>query len=300
MEYKKYQHIEKWGSSEVDGIEFGECYIFSKIDGTNGQVFLDDNKNICCGSRNRQLSLDNDNQGFMRYILSQENIKDYLNDHHNHRLFGEWLKPHSLKTYRDTAWNKFYIFDIMQEIDECENYINYDEYQSILEKYRLDYIPCFSKIKNPKVENFYKLLDINTFLIKEGLGFGEGIVIKNYDYVNKYGRKVWAKIVTQEFKDKHVKIMGPSVIKSKTEIEDRIIEDFCTDHLIDKIYWKIRNENNDWSSKYIPRLLNTVYHDLVIEEIWNICKKYKNPKIDFKLLQKLINQKIKEVKKELF
>ena len=27
----------------------------------------------------------------------------------------------------------------------------------------------------------------------------EGIVIKNYDYLNNYGRKVWVKIVATEF-----------------------------------------------------------------------------------------------------
>jgi len=36
MEFRKYQHIERFGTDEVDGIEFGKCYIFYKIDGTIG------------------------------------------------------------------------------------------------------------------------------------------------------------------------------------------------------------------------------------------------------------------------
>lgn len=35
MEFKEYQHIQKLGTSEVDGILNGKCYISYKIDGTN-------------------------------------------------------------------------------------------------------------------------------------------------------------------------------------------------------------------------------------------------------------------------
>ena len=112
MEFKKYQHIERFGTDEVDGIEFGECLIFPKIDGTNSSVWLDADGNLKAGSRKRELSLKQDNAGFYTYILEHENVKKYLMKHPTHRLYGEFLVPHSLKTYRDDAWRKFYIFDI--------------------------------------------------------------------------------------------------------------------------------------------------------------------------------------------
>lgn len=34
MEFNKYQHIERFGTDEVENIEFGRCFIFYKIDGT--------------------------------------------------------------------------------------------------------------------------------------------------------------------------------------------------------------------------------------------------------------------------
>ena len=64
MEFRKYQHIERFGTDEVDGIEFGKCYIFYKIDGTNGSVWLDNDGNLKAGSRNRELTLENDNARF--------------------------------------------------------------------------------------------------------------------------------------------------------------------------------------------------------------------------------------------
>jgi hypothetical protein len=35
MEFRKYQHVERYGSPEVEGVELGECCIFPKLEGTN-------------------------------------------------------------------------------------------------------------------------------------------------------------------------------------------------------------------------------------------------------------------------
>ena len=40
MEFRKYQHIERYGRNEVLGIEQGVCYVYPKIDGTNSSVWL--------------------------------------------------------------------------------------------------------------------------------------------------------------------------------------------------------------------------------------------------------------------
>jgi len=309
MKFKKYQHIERFGNDEVQGIELGVCYIFPKIDGTNGSIwfqYVHDSerriiREIAAGSRNRQLSLENDNHGFMKYVIENDNIYKYLYDHPDHRLYGEWLVPHSLKTYRNDAWRKFYVFDIVINVDnEKVEYIPYDTYQEELEKYGIDYIPCIAKITNPSYEQLINQLEHNTFLIQNGKGSGEGIVIKNYGFHNKYGRQIWAKIVSSEFKEKHFRKMGPVNQEGKKMTEQEIVDNYCTEALIEKTYAKIVNECDGWKSQYIPRLLNTVFHDLINEEIWNAIKKMKYPTINFKTLQTLVTYKIKEVKKEIF
>ena len=40
-DFIKYQHIERWGMDEVEGIEIGTCHVFPKLDGTNASVYLD-------------------------------------------------------------------------------------------------------------------------------------------------------------------------------------------------------------------------------------------------------------------
>jgi len=294
MSFYKYQHIERLETIEVKGINIGTTYIFPKIDGTNGSVWLEDDK-IYCGSRNRTLSASNDNQGFYKYIMNNEKIEAYLNKYPNHHIFGEFLIPHTLKTYRDTAWNKFYIFDIV--IDG--KHIDYPTYKEWLNEFELLYIPCIAILENPTKDKLFEQLNKATFLIKDGEGIGEGIVIKNYGYHNQYGRETWAKIVRNEFKDNFHKRTDYSSIKYEL-IEQKIIDKFLTEDIVNKVYANIKSQNDGWSSKFIPRLLNTVFYDLIREEMWEILKKFKYPTIDFQLLNKIIINKIKEIKKELF
>ena len=79
MEFRKYQHVEKFGNTEVKDIEIGECLVFPKIDGTNSSVWLEDEGNLKAGSRTRELTLEKDNAGFYKYALfGNPNIENYL------------------------------------------------------------------------------------------------------------------------------------------------------------------------------------------------------------------------------
>lgn len=294
-QFKKYPHLERFGTSEVEGIEIGKTYVFPKIDGTNGSIWLGDDGDICAGSRNRHLSQDKDNAGFFAWVNKQNNISEYLNENPSHTLYGEWLVPHSLKTYRDDAWRKFYIFDVMCD----DKFLSYDEYKEELEKYDIDYLPLLAIVNNGNEVSYQKCLDKNVFLIKDGEGIGEGVVIKNYDYTNRFGRVTWAKIVTNSFKEQHHKEMGAPVMGQKI-IEEKLIERFVSEHLVQKAHAKIVNDCDGWSSRHIPRLLNTVWHDLITEEMWQIIKEYKNPNIDFSVLSRLCTSRVKQLMPELF
>lgn len=293
MEFKKYQHIERFGTTEVEGIQNGKCYIFPKIDGTNASLWW--SNGLKAGSRNRELSIDNDNAGFYKWALGQEHIIQFLKSHPEVRLYGEWLVPHTLKTYNDNAWMNFYVFDVMVG----DEYADYTKYSELLQQYNIEYIPPICIINNPSYERLIGLLEQNDYLVKDGNGIGEGIVIKNYDYKNKYGRVVWAKIVSNEFKGKHKKAM-PNEIKEKNLVEKDIVDKYITRSLLDKEQSKIENEMNGWSSKYIPRLINVVFYNLIREESWNFVKEFKNPTIDFKRLSFFTTSKIKELKPDVF
>jgi len=295
MEFKKYQHLERLGTQEVQGIENGMCYIFPKIDGTNSSIWLDNDLiTIKAGSRNRELTLEDDNAGFYRWVLEQKMFVDYFNDFPYDILYGEWLVPHTLRTYNDDAWRKFYVFDVYTD----GRYLYYDAYKDYLKKHSIDYIEPLFKIYNPTYDDIVNQLDKNTFLIKEGAGFGEGIVIKNYDFVNKQGRTVWAKVVSDEFKVSH-KSFIPSKEKDCDFVEQSIVEKYVTKSFVDKEFAKIVIDE-EWNSKMIPKLLGIVSYSLLKEESYNFIKEFKMPTINFKTLNQLVIRKVKELKPELF
>ena len=295
MEFEKYQHIERFGVDEVEGIENGTCHVFPKIDGTNSQLWMEDGI-LKAGSRNRTLEIDNDNAGFYAWALEQETFKRFFKDFPMIRLYGEWLVPHTLKTYRDDAWRKFYVFDVIYK----GKTVCYDEYSVLLEPYDINYIPCIAKVKNGDYERFVGYLERNDFLIKDGCGSGEGIVIKNYNFTNRFGRQTWAKIVKSEFKEKHMKLMGSPDVEFAPNTEQKIVGEFLTDAFIEKEYCKIKTEHDGWKSQYIMEFFGRVQSEFIKEETWNIVKKMKYPTINFKTLNFLITEKIKTVMPELF
>lgn len=290
MKFKRYQHIEKLGSPIPEGIEQGLCYVFSKLDGSNASIWLDDNGDIAVGKRSCQMSVGDEFKGLKAYVESHEGIKKYLQDHPTHRLHGEWLIPHTFRQYKQEAWKELYIFDVR----DGDTYINYDAYSVVLAEYNIEYIPCISTIQNGSFEEFSNCLAKSDFLLKEDCSQGEGIVIKNYAYCNKFGNIVWAKLITDEYKAIH-KIKHKYSDDVSKIFEEIFVEEYCTEHLIEKTYAKIAAEKDGFTNKNIPQLLSTVYHDLIAEETWSFIKKNKNATINFKTLQFLVFKKVKEI-----
>lgn len=294
--FNKYMHLERFGNDEVEGIDSGIVYAFPKLDGTNGQLWWDQDYGLMAGSRNRVLSRDNDNAGFYNAAWEDQRYQDFFLHNPSLRLYGEWLVPHTLTTYAPDSWRKFYIFDVQGPDGSL---LPYDTYKPFLDTFGLDYLPPLAILKNPSYDQIQGVLERNVFLIQDGKGVGEGIVLKNYDWTNKFGRQVWAKVITNSFKVQHHRAMGAPIINGDL-VEEKIVNEFVTQHLVDKVVAKITVENDGWSSKHIGQLLGVVWYDLVREELWDILKKFNSPKIDFKLLQRFTTSKVKEIRKDLF
>ena len=304
MEFLRYMSLKRFGTSDVVGIERGKCYVFPKIDGTNASVWIDESGEIQAGSRNRHLdeTSNGDNAGFCKWARSQINIKSFLEENPNLRLYGEWLVPHTIKNYRQDAWKRFYVFDVFDS--NTEKFIPYENYISLLSTYEIDYVPAMCTIENPTLDKLLELLPKNTFLLKDGEDVGEGIVIKNYEFVNRYGRTTWAKIVTNEFREKHYAKQEPMNIVCEVSIEEQIIENFLTENFIEKEFSKLllelNNEGKEWTSKKIPELLGRLFYEFINEETYNFIKKHKNPIINFKTLHGLFIRKVKSTLVEVF
>jgi len=297
MQYKSYQHIEKLGTIETEGILNGEVHLSYKIDGSNGCVYLKDSGELGFGSRKRDLTITEDNMGFMANFVCDKDLYnkflEILNNNPNYIIYGEWLVPVTIKRYEKDAWKKFYVFDIYNSLDG--SYLPFNEYSKLLDKYNLLYIPEIAVLNNPTEEDIKAYLDkTGEFLITEGLG--EGIVIKNYDYTNKYGRRTWAKILTEDFKkNKKESREKNHIAKAEGNTELLIINAFLTPEHVLKEKHKIEENYGGWSSKNIKELLNRVYDEFLKDNFQIILKKFKDPTINFKLLRQCSNDFVKEV-----
>jgi hypothetical protein len=276
---KQYQHVERLGTDEVEGILDGVCYVTPKIDGTNGVVWCEDGV-IHAGSRKRELGNGKDNAGFYAAITADPAIKAFFAAHPEATLYGEWLVKHTIKDYEDSAWRHFYVFDVVVD----GRYLAPPEYIPMLGL--IDYVPVIATLDHPTTEDVMDCLDKATYLMKNDEP-GEGIVIHRPDFVNKYGRTVWAKIVRAEFKV----ACKEKTVETMPSKEAEFVSTYCTEAMILKEQSKIQ----PWSSKKIPQLLNTVYHELINECIWDYIKKAKNPTLNFRAIQGLCMEKTKEV-----
>lgn len=303
MEFHKYQHIMKLGTDEVDGILNGTVDLFYKIDGTNSQVFLKDDETLGFGSRNREITPNDDNAGFAKAMTEDKELYtellSFLRAHPSYTIYGEWLVPHTLKSYTQDSWKKFYVFDVLDE--DTGEYLPYREYSRILGDLKhLHLIPLMCELEDPTPEQIQeKLQQTGAFLCAAGLG--EGIVIKNYSFVNKYGRRTWAKILTEDFlgKKKSLRSTNKEIKDGTIEhtTERSIINKYLTDEHIAKEYSKVCEKYGEavMDPRHTFELLNRVFLEFWSDNWEIVLSKMHLPTINFKALKSLCDDRTKEV-----
>lgn len=327
MKYKSYQHVDRLGRQDCEGVLDGKAYVQPKIDGTNCCIWIDDAKeHLCYGSRSKQLSFEDDNRDFCKTIDAskcKDGLLKYLKEHANYIIYGEWLVPHTLRYYKPDVWNKFYIFDVLcvdgykEDGAPYGHYINYDEYSNELQSYLeecddiVQIIPLLAVLDDPSKEDIEGLLKQNKYLLPEDSDkIGEGIVIKNYDYRNKYGRAIWGKIVAEEFFGTKRKLRTKNHDVKSQQFEEKIANSYISEPVIRKEFAKVLEQLNISSPKEIYReqrgkvvgmTLQFVFDAFLHDDLVTVVKKNKNCVIDFNVMKRCSDDRVKEVlKDELF
>ena len=286
MEFRKYEKIYRLGKEETDGILSGTVNITEKLDGANLSIWMDGDL-LHVGSRNNDLTLNgNEFNGAVAYANAHEGIKKFLKDHPEDRLYGEWLVRHTL-SYNETAYKKFYMFDIYNhQFGYCPN----QTVQEQGKKYGIDTVPHLGEFTNPTLQEL-------TALVEQQSVYGakrEGIVIRNPEFVNQFGDKCNAKIVSEGFMEDNGITFGGNNKYSEAYWEQYVSNKYITLERVTKIMHKLQPEiNKRLDMEHIPRIINTVYHDMIQEESWEIAQKVK--KIDYDVLKRICSKKIKQV-----
>lgn len=201
--------------------------------------------------------------------------------------------PHTLKCYLPDAWNKFYVFDMAFDKGEHLEFLTPEQYQPVLDVYGITYVPTVAKIENYE-GSYEEFRDKVNYLIDPSIkgASPEGLVIKNYGFINQYGRNCFAKIVFEQF---HEEKKAKVALESSLEVE--IAEKYVTEHLVQKELAKLKAAKVE---KLQPALLKTVFYVLLAEELADIVKKYKLPIIDFKALNRAVIVQVKKYASEVF
>lgn len=276
--FEKYMHLEHLGHPATQGILDGTCYVFEKLDGTNGSVWIEDNQ-INAGSRNRKLSESEDNFGFYKYVQTNPNLVDFLSKFEKGTVvYGEWMVPHTIKDYPSDLWHTFQIFDVK----ENGEYLPYSKWFGKAEASQVEYI-----------KPIHSTTELTQDVILElSSSCKEGIVIKNYEFINKFSQYVSAKVINPNFGTNTSKV---SQVKNTDSFLSGIVNKYLSLHLILKTRDKLQGETIDRK-----KLINMIWYDFIQEDLFEILEKEKNPVINFKLLKQLVTIKIKETLPELF
>jgi hypothetical protein len=288
MAFREYKKIHRLGKDETLGILTGKCYVQEKIDGANTQIWLDPKDGqLHMGSRSQEVT--SGFNGFVDYVKSNEPIKQLLADHPDWHLYGEWLVRHTLH-YKETNYKKFYLFDIHTP----EGAMDIEAVHKVAEEYGVPTPQLFGVFENPTQEELQKFVGVTNLGEK-----GEGIVIKNIEFVNQFGDKYqYAKIVAQEFLEDNGLVFGGNNKHSDTYWEMWVVNKYMTIERVQKVMNKIQPTlDKKLDYEHTSRVSNTAYHDLITEEMWEISRKVVN--INFKALGNLCQRKAAQIYKDV-
>jgi len=116
----------------------------------------------------------------------------------------------------------------------------------------------------------------------------EGVVIKCYDKTNKYGRPLFAKLVTAEFKEQNRKTFGENGQPKKQRLENevKIADQYLNDARFNKAILYFIDIEEPIGMPLMPELYKYLMNDILSEYIISISNDYNS--INFPMLSKII------------
>ncbi|EOO20007.1 RNA ligase family protein [Bacillus cereus] len=278
MEQKKYMDVVRLGHRSTVGVlnEGDKIVIQEKIDGANAS-FTGGEGNTRCFSRNKELDEENTLGGFYQFANSlndDELIPGYL-------YFGEWLNPHKVRY--ENYEKQFFLFDIYDL--NREQYLPFSFVKGEASRLNLNLVPVF-------YEGVYQGFDhLKQFVGITNLGgklcevtTGEGIVVKNVSYLDRFGKQQFVKLVTDSFREVQ-RQKAPKDPSKKTE--EQVFVDTCmTKARVEKLIHKlvdegILDEKFDITDMQVilQNLGGRIYDDMLKEESDLLPKEFEEKQI---------------------
>lgn len=294
----RYCHIERLGSDECEGILLGSVIVQEKIDGACATVAMHPTKyGIVIASRKNVISIggvpDHGFRGLVEYVLSHDGINDLLKCYPGWILRGEWLVHHTVR-YRDESYGKLYIFDVEEttkiEGKQRRRFLHVDQYKDPLAERNILMVPEIARLESPTAEELQTLAVGPSALGDNGR---EGIVIKRYDYRNKYGQVTWAKLLADKVQTNGA--TQPGQRKRQADYLEAKFASLATDHFVHKIMDKIVDFQGNVSITDMPQILGRAWYELFTEELWNFVSKNHVKHFNFDVARKHVTRRVRDI-----
>lgn len=311
MEMKKYQSIDRLGHKSTFGVlnEGSHIIIQEKIDGANASIRRV-GEDILAFSRNNPLDDYNTLGGF--YQFTQELDLEFLNE--NFILFGEWTNPHKVKY--PNHQKEFFLYDIYDI--EYEEYMAFEDVKNVSEYFGLNLIPVFYEGEYQSFEH------LQSFVGKTALGgmigdveSGEGIVVKNVNYRNRFGEQKFVKLVTDAFREVQKQKPAKDPQRALT-VEQRFVDATVTPARVEKFLHKFVDEGIlelpygiEDMGIILKHMNQRIQEDILTEELENISELLNLEKadgytgtvegyeVDYKQLSKAVSRTVVKIVKPL-
>lgn len=280
-EIKKYTDVVRYGKSSTNGVlqEGDIISITEKIDGANASFRKDETNQlgVSCYSRNQPLDENNTLSGYYGWVIDNiVPIKDKLND--KYIYYGEWLVKHKV-IYKDECYKKFYMFSIWDI--EKEQYLSDEIVQAEAERLGLTTTNYFYIGEFKSFEHLMSFVGKSDMTLEPNTG--EGIVVKNVNYFDNYGRQMFVKLVSDKFAEVQKQKLPKNPNIDSPVIE--LVKSVLTKPRVEKIMYKLVDEGilkEDYAIEDMGLILKSlgsrVYEDIMKEES-DLFAEYEEDKI---------------------
>lgn len=264
-EIKKYTDIIRYGKGITqDVLQKGDYIsITEKIDGANASFCLDNTVDlgVAAFSRNNPIGEHNTLRGFYDWVVKNiVTIKERLNP--NYRYYGEWLVSHKV-VYKQDQYNNFYMFSIWDE--ENGEYLSDEIVKSEAARLGIQTTTYFYEGEYISFEHIMSFVGKSDRTLEPNMG--EGVVVKNVNYKDRYGNQVFVKLVSERFAE-----VQKQKLPKNPNLEDEhkgLIDSVVTIPRIEKIINKMVDEGilrEDYNIGDMSTILRNL-GQLVIEDI---------------------------------
>lgn len=257
-----YGKIYRLGHRYVSDILVGEVVVQEKVDGSQFKFEVIEDE-LHAYSKREELgvpdtkNIDKNFRGAVEYLKSIAGDLDP-----RYMYYGEVIRSqrHNALRYDNVPSNQIVLFDIRGK--NSASYLSQDFLEGEAKRLNVESIPeLFVGSGQDVTKEFLDdLLKTKSFL---GGATIEGVVIKNYEQRDAYGKPAMAKYVREDFKE----LNHGKPAKNKVTPLDKIIGRYSTEARWQKAYQRLSEEgkiNGELSD--IPLLLKEANQDLTAEE----------------------------------